>query len=174
MTLTEFFDWVSSEPGWLIAYFVTLPLLALLFGKLGRENVIYSPWNYLFSAIIYLVCVPGIFALTLNVYLFLFERQSVFEANMVTQWLPILGMAVTVPVVQRQVDLDYVPGFGRLSGLMVMITLVLTLMWVVDRTRLWFISYLPVGYVLVIFSALLIGMYWAMGRMFGSLYRSAR
>ncbi len=174
MTLTAFFDWVSSEPGWVIAYFVALPLLALLFGRWGGENVIYSPWNYLFAAIIYLVCVPGIFALTLNVYLFLFERQSIFDANIITQWLPILGMAVTLPLVQRQIDLDYVPGFGRLSGLIAMITLVLTLMWVVDRTRLWFISYLPVGYVLIIFSGLLIGMYWAAGKVFGSPYRSVR
>lgn len=174
MTLAEFFEWISSEPLWAVGYFAILPILAFAIGKMAGEDAIYTPWNYLFATIIYLVCVPGIFAVTLNIYLFLFAKQNIMDSDLIIQWLPILGMAITIPVVRSQVNLDFVPGFGRLSGLIIMILIVLTIMWVLDRTRLWFISVLPVSYVLVIFAVLMIGLYWASGRVFGSPYRSKR
>ncbi len=174
MTLTEFFDWVSIHPGWVLGYFIVLPLLALIVGRIAGDNAIYSPWNYIFSALIYLVCVPGLFALTLNIYLFLFERMSILETDILVQWLPVLGMFITLPIIRKQVNLDFVPGFGRLSGLILMILVVLSILWVLDKTRIWFISYLPVSYVLLLFVVLLVTLYWATRKVFGSPYRSTR
>ena len=72
MTLRELFDYLSANPLAVVAYFFLLLITAILAGFMGKGEGHLSPWKYLYSAIIYLVCVPGIFAAALAVYLFLF------------------------------------------------------------------------------------------------------
>ena len=74
MTLGEFFELCSNNPSFVIFYFAAVPLTAFLALLLSRGKGGESPWKYLYAILIYLVCVPGIFALTLNAYLFLFEN----------------------------------------------------------------------------------------------------
>ena len=74
MTLRELFDYLSENPIAVIAYFAILLFTAILAGWMGKGDGHLSPWKYLYSAIVYLVCVPGIFAASLAVYLFLFEQ----------------------------------------------------------------------------------------------------
>jgi len=174
MTLQDVFEALADHPAWMIGFFASLPLLAWLVGRLAGEDAIYSPWNYLFAFLIYAACVPGLFALTLSVYLFLFENRSILQTDLYTQVLPIASMVVTLPVVKRQVDLDYVPGFHRLSGLLAMILAALMLMWIADRMRFIAFTYMPVQYVLLVFFGLLLLLYWGTGRVFGSPYRSQR
>lgn len=174
MTLQDLLDALAAHPFWMVGFFAGLPLLAWLTGLLAGEDAMYSPWNYLFTFIIYAACVPGLFSLTLTAYLFLFESRSILETDLYTQVLPIASMILTLPVVKRQVDLDYVPGFHRLSGLIAMILAALILMWIADRMRFIAFTYMPVQYVLLIFFGLLILLYWGAGRVFGSPYRSQR
>ena len=82
MTLQEFFELLTNNPAYIIFYFSIIPFAAFLAGVLGKGEGHLTPWNYLYSALIYLVCVPGIFAVTLDVYLFLFEKQSIFELSL--------------------------------------------------------------------------------------------
>ena len=70
MTLQEFFRLLGENPSYVLMYFGLIPITALLAGILGKGEGEISPWKYLYSTLIYLVCVPGIFALTLNIYLF--------------------------------------------------------------------------------------------------------
>ncbi len=65
-------------------------------------------------------------------------------------------MVATLIVIRQNVDLDYVPGFGRLSGLMAMIFGLMALMYVADRTRLILFSYMPFVYVVLLFVGLLL------------------
>ncbi|MCB0635992.1 MAG: hypothetical protein KDC54_05220 [Lewinella sp.] len=157
MTLGEFFNAVSEQPIYIVFYFAIIPVTALLAGWLAtKEEGEEAPWSYLYSTLLYLVCVPGIFALTLNIYLWLFERGSVLDYNLLTQVLPFASMLVTILIVRRNVNLDRIPGFNRLSGLIVMITAVLLLMWIIDRTHLIVFSYVPIQWVLLILVGLLL------------------
>jgi len=174
MTLQDLFDALAAHPAWMIGVFAALPVLAWLIGRLAGDEAMYSPWNYFFAFIIYAACVPGLFALTLLAYLFLFENRSILQTDLYTQVLPIVTMLVTLPVVKRQVDLDFVPGFHRLSGLIAMILAALVLMWIADRMRFIAFTYMPVQYVMLVFAGLLILLYWGAGRLFGSPYRSQR
>jgi hypothetical protein len=156
MTLGEFFGLLNQNPAIIIFYFLAVPLsslLALIFGK-GEGHI--SPWKYFYCAIIYLACVPGIFSVTLNLYQFLFERMPVSEMNIYTQILPIISLILTLYLVTKNVKLDQIPGFGKLSALMVIILVLLGLMWALDRTRIIAFTGFPFYYVILILIALFI------------------
>ena len=166
MTLKEFFNLLADQPLLLLAYFGMIPLTALIAGFMGKNEGHLSPWKYLYSALVYLIAVPGIFSITLNVYLFLFEKQSVFNADIYTQILPILSMFVTLLLIKNNVALDRVPGFNKLSGLCIAIFATLIFMWIIDRTRIFVFSVIPFHYVGLMFIALLLAFRFGIGRMF--------
>ena len=167
MTLHQFFDYVSGHPYATLAFFLFPPLMALAVSVVARGRGFEAPWTWVYAVLVYLVCVPGLLAVTLLVYLFLFERQSVWEVNLLTQVVPIASMTATLLLIQRNVDLAYVPGFGRLGGLMAMIVGLICLMWVADRTRVILFSYMPFAAVLVLFVVVLVGMQWGWRRLSG-------
>ncbi len=167
MTLREFFQLLADNPAMIIGYFLFIPIAAFLAGWLGKNEGHLSPWKYLYSMLIYLVCIPGIFAVTLNIYLFLFEKQSIFDTDIYTQILPILSMIATLLLIRNNVNLDRIPGFGKLSGLVMMIGSILALMWIADKTRILVFSYLPFQNVILIFVVLLIAVRFGWSRLFG-------
>jgi hypothetical protein len=165
MTLQEFFNLLAEHPAWIIAYFLLIPFTALLAGILGKGEGHLDPWKYLYSALIYLVCVPGIFAVTLSVYVFVFERRSIFQTDIYTQILPVLSMIGTLLLIRRNVDLDLIPGFDKITGLIMMITATFALMWVLDKTHIWVVSFLPFWQGILIFIGLLLVIRWGWSRM---------
>lgn len=156
MTLQEFFDLLAAHDLWVIFFFAVIPVGAFLAGVLGKDEGHLPPWNYFYAGMIYLTSVPGIFAVTLSVYFFLFERRSILETDLYVQVLPVVSMVATLLLIRRNVDLDLVPGFDKLSGLIMMITAALAIMWFVDRTRIWAITFVRFEYVLLIFIGLLV------------------
>ncbi|GAB4244305.1 MAG: hypothetical protein Kow0027_03940 [Saprospiraceae bacterium] len=160
MTLQEFFQLLSENPVWILAYFLLLPIAAWLTGRFAEGEGHESPWKYVYSTLIYLCSVPGMFAIFLSAYLFLFERRSILETDIYTQVLPILSMVATLLVIRRNVDLDAIPGFEKITGLLMMIGAVLALLWVIDRTRIWVVSFLPFWQALLILAGLLLAARW--------------
>jgi hypothetical protein len=77
--------------------------------------------------LVYAVCIPGVFAVTLNIYLFLFERQSVWQANIILQFLPVISMGITLMLIKSKIPFSLIPGFGKISGF-------LTLIAAIDRS----------------------------------------
>lgn len=150
MTLQQFFNWVQDNPMMVLYYFIIVFLITIVLNSVAEQKGHLYPWSFLYSCIIFLVCVPGIFALTLNIYFFLFEKQSIMEANLLIQALPLMMMFVIIYFVKKNVDLDYIPGFDKLYALMWIIGIVLSLMWVIDRTHLYAISFIPFSYVLIL------------------------
>jgi len=156
MTLRQLFDLMGENPVYILFYFAIIPLAALLANVLGKGEGNLSPWKYLYSILIYAVCVPGIFAVTLSVYYFLFEKRSILDTDVYIQVLPIVSMVLTLLIIRRNADFDYIPGFDKLSGLMMMIAATLGIMWFIDRTHIYAITYLRFEVVLLIFFALLL------------------
>jgi hypothetical protein len=150
MTLGDFFELCGKNPGLLLGYFILIPLIAFLALLFSKDQSHLSPWTYLYSVLIYLVCLPGIFAVTLSVYFFLFERRSILDTNMYTQVLPILSMIFTIILIKKQVNLDVVPGFDKLSGLMTIIGVLMVIMWIIDKTRIYSITFMPFYVVVLI------------------------
>ncbi len=172
MTLQELFDLLGRNPAYVIFFFVMLPFTALLSGWIAKGEGHLSPWKYLYATLIYLACVPGIFAVTLSIYFFLFERRSILDTNVYTQLLPVISMVLTLFIVRKNVNMDNVPGFDKLSGLIMMISATLAVMWFVDRTRIYVISFLPFHVALLIFAGLLLIIRFGWSKFFGKPQRA--
>jgi hypothetical protein len=97
-----------------------------------------------------MVAIPGIFAVTLNIYLFLFERRSIMDTNLFTQVVPVLSMATTFIFVRKQVSLAQVPGMDRLSSLSLILGALITMLWFIDRTHIYAITFMPFWVVVLI------------------------
>jgi hypothetical protein len=156
MTLNDLFNLIADHPGWILTYLLFIPLTAFIAGVIGKGEGHLSPWKYLYSTLVFLICIPGIFAISLNVYLFLFERQSILDSNLYTQVLPVISMIITLLLIRSSVDLDRIPGFDKLGGLILVLISVFAIMWIVDRTRLLIFSYLPFSYAIIFFIVLLV------------------
>ena len=168
MTLREFLDHIGNSPGLAIAYLLLIPLTALIAMFLGKGEGHISPWKYLYSVLIYMICIPGIFGIALSVYLFLFEKQSIFDMDMYTQVFPVISMGFTLLLIGKNVSLDKIPGFGKMGGLIMMIVSIFAIMWFLDRVRLFVFSYMPIQYLLLIFLVILIVVRVGWSKMFKS------
>lgn len=168
MTLKEALDSLTANPIYVLIYLGIIPVMAFVAGLISREKGKDGPWKYLYSTLIYFICVPGIFSITVSIYQFLFERRSIWEADVFVQVLPILSMVVTLLIIRKNVDLDYIPGFDKLSGLVMVIAATLTVMWFVDRLRIIVFSYLRFEYVILFFVGLLLIIRIGWRRAFGS------
>lgn len=142
---------VSDDPLPATFYFLALPSLALLTNWIAGKEAYRAPWKYFYSLLVYAACIPGIFAACLSVYLFLFQHGgSIFNVNLITQVLPILSMILTLSVIRQRVSFAYVPGFSKLSSLMLGLSVIFFLMYLLDRTRIIAFVYMPVQYLLLI------------------------
>lgn len=157
MTLREFFDYLGAHPLIVVGFFLLIPLIALMAGWMGRGEGHLSPWRYLYALLVYAVCIPGIFSITLSVYLFLFERGgSIMNLNLLTQVAPALSMILTLGIIRRNTPFESIPGFGKLSSLMMTIGAVFVLMYLLDRTHLIAFVRVPVQYLVLIVVGLLV------------------
>lgn len=156
MTLNELINLLGNNPAYVIGYFLAILLGAILTGWISKNEGYKSPWKYLYALLIYLVCIPGIFALGLNIYVFLFERgRSIFNTDIYTQILPIFGMLATLYVIRQNVSLDYIPGFQRLTGFMMMILASLGLMYGLEKIRVVVFSMMPFWVLVLVFLGIL-------------------
>ena len=156
MTLGELIALIGENPSFIIFYFLMLPLVALLtnFMSSGEGNL--SPWKFLYSAILFMVAVPGIFSVALNVYLFLFEKRSIFNTDIFTQILPVIAMVATMLIIRRNADFKEIPGSNQLSALVTMISCILIFMFILDRTRFVVFMNMPFQTAIIVFVILFV------------------
>lgn len=156
MTLGEAFEYASDNPETVIFYFAIIPFAALLAGWMEKEEGHLPPWNYMYSAILYMVAIPGILAVALSAYIFLFQKGNIMEANLLLQVLPVASMLLTFAIVKNNVRIESLPGFDKLSSLVLMVAATLALMWFIDKVKIIVFSYMSIQYLLLIFIGLLI------------------
>lgn len=156
MTLQECFNLLSENPILIIFFFCAVPLTAILSGELDRGDGHLSPWKYLYSTLVYLVTIPGLFAVLLTLYLFIFEGRSIMKIDIYTQILPIVSMVLTLWVIRKNVNLEDVPGFDKLSGLMIVILAIMVVFWILDKTRIVAFTHFPFYYIILLFMGLVL------------------
>jgi hypothetical protein len=122
MTLRDLIELSGRQPLALTAFFVVPPLAAWLAGLVhGRDQGRRAPWKYGYSALVYLTCVPGLFAAVITAYSLFFRNENLLDVNLLVYFLPLASMIATLILIRRNVSFNDVPGFDRLSGLMIMI-----------------------------------------------------
>ena len=160
----------AAEQAWPLLLAVVL-LPALMAGIIGLLHALGrggdAPWRYLYALAIYLAAIPGMFSATLVLYALLFTGESLLEVNLLVYFGPIAGMAAAFALARRSVDLDEIPGFGRLSGLLLMAAVSFAAVFLLTRLRLWVVF----GANLLWFFALALGVFAALklgaARLFG-------
>ncbi len=165
MTLGQFFEQVSQNPTPIKVFLVGVPFVALLASIFGKGEGHLSPWKYLYSLLVYLASIPGIFAITLSVYTFLFERRSIMDTNIYTQILPILCMLVTLWLIRRNVELKDVPGFDKIGSLVFVLVLLISMMWIMEKTSIFVFTFLPFWQFVLMFVGFLILVRYLWSRM---------
>jgi hypothetical protein len=156
MTLGQFFNYLTANPYWVIIYFSIMPLGAFLLGTSTREKGYNNPWAYIYTGLLYMVCTPAIFAVTFSIYVFFFERKSIMDVNMITQVLPVLSMLLTIYIIKKFVNLQYIPGFNKLGNLVTILATVILLLWFLEKTHIWVISFIPFHYFIILLIGLLV------------------
>lgn len=137
MTTQELIQQADQHPFVLVGAFAGLPLLSFLFGHTHREGQGgLAPWKYVYSLLVYLACIPGLFSAVLTGYTMFFTGESLLKVSVLVYLLPLVSMVVTLVLVRRRVDFDAVPGFDRLSGLMVMLGCSFAIALAIDKTRI--------------------------------------
>lgn len=140
MTARDLILAAGDYPWEVLGVFVALPLVSWLLGMiLGSQRGESSPWKYLYSVLVYLACVPGMLAAVLTGYAVLFTRQNLLDVNLLVYVLPIVSMTVTLLLINKTVAFEKIPGFDRLSGLMVMIAVTFVLVLALEKTRIWLV-----------------------------------
>jgi hypothetical protein len=140
MTPRDWLDWLGTQPLPVGAYLAALPVVALLLGLAhakGKGND--APWKYLYAALVYAACVPGMFGAMVTLYLLLFVQVNLLDVNALVTLGPLVSMAATLAIAGRNVDFGPLPGFGRLSGLMVVLGMTFAVLFALSRTRIWIV-----------------------------------
>lgn len=166
MTLSQLFISISKNPWPLALYFILMPVIAWLVGLVSTGSRDVKFWSYIYAVLVYAICIPGIFAVTLNIYLFLFERQSIWQANIIMQFLPVISMGLTLMLIKSKIPFSIIPGFGKISGFLTLITALIGLMWFFDRIHLVTFTYVPFTVIIVGFVLTLLAIRFAWSRLF--------
>ncbi len=167
MTPRELIDLAGAHPAVLTGVLLAVPLLAALVGRLHAPGAGgRGPWPWLYSLLVYAACLPGVGAAVVTGYTLFFTRENLLDKNLLVYVLPILSMIATLVLVRRSVGFDEVPGFDRLSGLMVAIAVAFGLVLALRRT---FIGIIFVGSLarLALFVGALIALFqWGLRALF--------
>ncbi|NNL92354.1 MAG: hypothetical protein HKO66_09000 [Saprospiraceae bacterium] len=143
MSLGDLIQFLGDNPYYPVFYFFALPLAAFLALKLAKDEGHLSPWCNFYTGLIYLSVIPGIFSLLLNFYHLLFEKTSIYDVNLLTQFLPIVSMFLTLYLIKKNVEFDKIPGFGKMTGFVSMMAGIMVVFFFLNKARLIAFTYIP-------------------------------
>lgn len=138
MTIRDLIETADREPWLLAAVLLFAPIAAWLWGLLhGAGEGARSPWKYGYAVLIYLACVPGVFAAVLVAYTMFFLRESLLDVSLLVYILPIVAMVATLLLIRRRIELDAIPGFDRLWGMLLLLAVSIAAALAIQKTNIW-------------------------------------
>ena len=121
MTVTEFMDYMVMDVVILFFYFMILPIGAFLTSMASGDDSNEAPYNYVFSAIVYLVAVSGVISACFWAYSLMTGGKSLWTLNFAVYYLPLLSTAITLFLISKKTNISRLPWFGELYELLAMI-----------------------------------------------------
>ena len=135
MNIQDLINLLSKHQLVLIIVFCAIPIVAFLSVLIqGDRNCSESRIKYLYSVLIYLSCIPGMFSAVLTAYSLFFLRADLLKVNFLVYILPIISMVATLKIIKRKNSFDDIPGFDRILGLMLMIGTSFVVAFLLHRT----------------------------------------
>ena len=168
MSISDVITILGYNPLILATIFTGLPLTAWLYGlPLSRSRAARTPHRYFYAILIYLAAIPGSLALTLTGYSLFFLRADLMSLNLLVFFLPVVSMAGTLVVIKAKVDLDRLPGFDRIIGLIVLLAATFTIALLIQKTKIWVLFHGSLTALAVFIVALFLLLRWAVGGVMG-------
>ena len=138
MTLRDLNQTAGQHSVPVFATLVAIPAVSFLVGISHRSGEGRNPpWKFSYAVLVYLACIPGIFAAVLTAYTMFFSKENLLDANPLIYFLPIATMIATLVVIRKRVSFDDVPGFDRLSGLMILMACSFAIALAIHKTRIF-------------------------------------
>ena len=167
MTIQEFLVFAGQYPMAILAVFVSVPVATWVAGRChGPRRGGTTPWKYLYATLVYISCVPGLFAAVVTAYSLFFTSANLLEVKALVYLLPVVSMVVTLALLGQNVDFAEVPGFHRLSGLMTLIGVSFALALAISKTRVWLFFGGSIFLLFAIAAVALVFMKWGIRALF--------
>ena len=133
MTIQDLISLSETNSSFILWYFGAtfgLTLLTLLF--VSHEN--FNSSKYMLSILVYAVSIPGILALILILYSAIFIGTNLLQINVISYYLPLTAMTLTLTLINRKIAMSRIPGFSKISAFLFLITISFSLLFILSRT----------------------------------------
>lgn len=120
MSINDLLRALGKYKYFILIYFAAIPLFAYLAGLIDKRQ---KAMDSFYSILIYMSAIPGMVSATLIFYTMFIVKKNLLNVNLFIYFLPVVSMALVFFIISKKVKFDDLPGFGRLSGLMLMIAL---------------------------------------------------
>jgi len=122
MSIQDLIDFLGRYQWVLLIVFGAIPLAALLSVLVqGKRSCKQSKIRYVYTFLVYLSCIPGIFSAVLTAYVLFFLRTDLLQLSVTVYFLPLVSMVITLIIINKKNNFSDIPGFGRIQGLMIML-----------------------------------------------------
>lgn len=158
MTIQEIIDWFGANPSFLVIYFIIATVISVIGLFFFKDKSFVSNLKYLYTVLIYGVVVPGMLSLILILYNLFVFKVNLLEVDIYSYYLPIVAAILNIVIIKKTTSLDKIPGFGRLSGLFMMVMIAFVITYILQR--MFFGVFFMGGFIHLIglFIVLLIGL----------------
>jgi hypothetical protein len=168
MTIRQLIHLATERPLELSLFFAITPLLSLFFGLILRPaQIVQRPWKYVYTALVYLSVVPGMFASVVFAYTLFFTHENLLDVNLLIYLLPIISMIITLVLINQKTSFESIPGFNRLSGLIALIGVSFFIALAIQKSRIFVFFGASIGWLFIIAFALFIILKWGGLMLFG-------
>ena len=133
MTLQQIIELIGTNPKTILTYYLIIVALAVVLALFVNKDNFKSPFTYIYSVLIYAVSIPAVVSVVLVIYGFFFRKIDFLQVDVLSYFLPIIALVIVV-IFNKTVGLAQIPGFKRVSGLFMMITLALFVAYVLQKT----------------------------------------
>lgn len=134
MTLQELINVISLHPNTILAYYAVIVALAIIFSLYIDKENFKSPFTYIYSVLVYAVSIPAMLSTILIIYGLFFRHTDFLQVDILSYFLPLVVLIFIMILFNKTVGLSQIPGFGRISGLFVMIVLSFLVTYFIQKT----------------------------------------
>lgn len=158
MTVEHIINQLGNYPSIILTYFGVMLGVSLLGLLLVKERNFRSPISYLYGGLVYLVAVPGLLSVILLLYSFFFLQTNVLQLDIVTYYVPIVFMMTILLIIKKTISLKAIPGFDRLSGLVMLILGAFLITFILQRMIFGVFFIGSFTYLIAFFGLILLGL----------------
>lgn len=155
MTIQNLIDWFSENQYIVLGYFGAILVVSILVVLVANKKNIGS-LKYVMSVLVYGVTVPGILAFILTLYSLLMLKTSLLNVSVVSYFVPVIAMVLTLFILSKKVHMRDIPGFNKLSSLMVMIGIAFSIVFVLQKTYFGVLFIGGFTQLIIVFAVLLV------------------